>query len=171
MQCIKRNSLRAAILIAMVVAGASQVKAQTLYGSIVGTVTDGTGAVVPDAMVKAIQTSTDETRTATTNSDGIYTLSTLPAGAYDVSITKAGFGVFESKGVILTINTTARVDAKLAVGSQTQTVSVSSSTAELQTDRVDVHGEVSADQLQQLPQPTRTSALQAAEAQTTLPAP
>jgi hypothetical protein len=156
MQPRRKNGVIAAILIAFIAAGGSRLKAQTLYGSLVGTVTDTTGAVVPDAEVKAVETSTDETRTATTNNDGIYTLSTLPAGTYNVSISKPGFGVFESKGVILTINTTARIDARLAVGTQTQTVSVSSATAELQTDRVDVHGEVSAEQLQQLPQPTRT---------------
>src|ERR1700731_2670942 len=56
--------------------------AQILYGSIVGTVTDSSGSLVPDANVKAIQTETNETRTTTTNQSGVYTLSTLPAGTY-----------------------------------------------------------------------------------------
>src|ERR1700692_1217332 len=54
--------------------------AQVLYGSIVGTVTDSSGSVVPDAAVKATNIETKETRATTTNQSGVYTLSTLPAG-------------------------------------------------------------------------------------------
>ena len=130
--------------------------AQSLYGTIVGVVTDPSEAVVPDARVEATQTETNEKRTATTNDSGVYTLSTVPAGTYVVSIAKSGFDVFEARGINLTINTTARVDAKLTLGGQQLTINVLSNAAELQTDRVDVHGVVTSDDLQQLPQPTRT---------------
>src|SRR5258708_11343304 len=129
--------------------------AQSLYGTIVGVVTDPSKAVVPDAKVEATQTETNEKRTATTNDSGVYTLSTVPAGTYVVSISKSGFDVFEATGINLTINTTVRVDAKLTVGRQPLTINVLSNAAELQTDRADVHGVVSSDELQQLPQPTR----------------
>src|ERR1700739_69215 len=92
--------------------------AQSLYGTIVGVVTDPSEAVVPDARVEATQTETNEKRTATTNDSGVYTLSTVPAGTYIVSIAKSGFDVFEARGINLTINTTARVDAKLTLGGQ-----------------------------------------------------
>jgi hypothetical protein len=134
----------------------SAANAQTVYGSIVGTVTDRSGAVVPDAAVKATQTETNETRTVATNGAGVYTLSTLPAGTYIVSISTSGFATFEARDIDLRINTTVRVDAKLAVGEQSQTIQVSSNTAELQTDRSDVHGVITFDDLLQLPQPTRT---------------
>src|SRR6266404_7669051 len=130
--------------------------AQSLYGTTVGVVTDPSGAVVPDAKIEATQTETNEKRTATTNDSGVYTLSTVPAGTYVVSISKSGFDVFEARGINLTINTTVRVDAKLTVGGQPLTINVLSNAAELQTDRVDVHGVVTSDDLQQLPQPTRT---------------
>ena len=130
--------------------------AQSLYGTIVGIVTDASGAVVPDAKVEATQTETNEKRTAATNDTGVYTLATVPAGTYVVSISKSGFGVFEAKGIDLTINTTVRVDANLTVGGGSIKINVLSDTAELQTDRVDVHGIVTSDDLQQLPQPTRT---------------
>jgi len=130
--------------------------AQSLYGSIVGTVTDSTGSVVSGAIVRATQAQTNEMRTATTNESGVYTLSTVPAGTYTISISKAGFGVFEAKNIDLSINTTARVDASLTVGTQTQSVTVSAETAALQTDRIDVHANVSSAELEQLPQPTRT---------------
>jgi len=130
--------------------------AQSLYGTIVGIVTDASGAVVPDAKVEATQTETNEKRTAATNDTGVYTLSTVPAGTYVVSISKSGFDVFEARGINLTINTTVRVDAKLAVGGRSLTINVLSDAAELETDRADVHGVVTSDDLQQLPQPTRT---------------
>jgi TonB-dependent Receptor Plug Domain len=80
----------------------------------------------------------------------------VPAGTYTVAISKPGFQGLETQNINVTINTTVRVDGKLTVGAQTQTVTVSSGVAELQTDRVDVHGVVSSEDLQQLPQPTRT---------------
>jgi hypothetical protein len=116
------------------------VNAQSFYGSIVGVATDPSGAVVADATVKATQTETNDTRTATTDGSGVYILSTVPAGAYVVSISKIGLDLFEEKNVELTINTTARVDAKLAIGRQSPgTIEVLASTAELEADRVDVH--------------------------------
>src|SRR5438309_1067518 len=66
--------------------GEAKGNAQVLYGSIVGTVTDASGSLVPEANVKAIQVETNETRTTTTNQGGVYTLSTLPAGTYIVRV-------------------------------------------------------------------------------------
>jgi hypothetical protein len=131
--------------------------AQVLFGSIVGTVTDSTGALVPDATVSVKQIQTGETRSAVSNESGAYIVSTVPAGTYTVSISKAGFQTFDTVNIQVEINTTVRVNAALTVGSQTQTVTVSSSeAAELQADRADVHGEVTAQALEELPQPTRT---------------
>jgi hypothetical protein len=103
--------------------------AQTLYGSIVGTVTDSSGAVIPDATVTATNVSTNETRSGLTNDKGFYTLSTVPAGNYTVSVSKKGFQTFQATGIDVVINTTARVDASLAVGAESQTISVNSTTA------------------------------------------
>ena len=130
--------------------------AQTLYGSIVGTVTDSSGAVVPAAAVTATNVATSEKRTATTNESGVYSLSTLAAGSYVVRVTKSGYQTFEAKGVDVEINNTARVDATIGVGSESQTVTVNAEAAVLETDRIDVHGEVSSEALAELPQPTRT---------------
>jgi hypothetical protein len=131
--------------------------AQTLYGSIVGTVSDPSGAVVTDAVIKATQTETNETRTAATNSTGVYTLSTIPPGTYVVSISKPGFGLFEARDIDVTINTTVRIDAKLTIAQQSpETIKVVANKSELQTDRADVRGAVSDGELQQVPQPNRT---------------
>jgi hypothetical protein len=145
------------VLLALLILTARlQGNAQLLYGSIVGTVTDNTTAVVPAATVTVKQMQTGETRSAVTNDSGAYIISTVPAGTYDVSISKAGFKVFDASDVTVLINTTVRVDASLTVGTETQTVNVSAEAAALQTDRPDVHGEVTAEDLEQLPQPTRS---------------
>jgi Carboxypeptidase regulatory-like domain len=81
------------IVVASILSLLGEIKgnAQVLYGSIVGTVTDSSGSLVPAANVKATQTETNETRTTTTNQSGVYTLSTLPAGTYIVRVSKSGF--------------------------------------------------------------------------------
>ncbi|HVU48978.1 MAG TPA: carboxypeptidase-like regulatory domain-containing protein, partial [Terracidiphilus sp.] len=130
--------------------------AQTIYGSIVGSVTDSTGALVGGATIQVTQIETGATRTVSSNSVGVYSISTLDAGTYRVIVTKAGFGEFAAKNVAVRINTIVRVDAALSVSSVSQSVQVSAQTAQLQTDSADVHGEITSNALQNLPQPTRT---------------
>ncbi len=131
-------------------------EAQVLYGSIVGNVTDPSGAVVPGAKVTATQVGTDRAIVATANGAGVYVLSDVPAGTYTVSITKAGFATFRSRDFSVVINTAVRVNAKLQVGKSTQVVTVAAQSAQLETDREDVHTDLTSTQLLNLPQPTRT---------------
>jgi hypothetical protein len=141
---------------ALLLGGVKTGEAQTLYGSIVGSVTDSTGAVIPGATVKVTQTETNESRETTTNSSGGYTLSTVAAGIYNVVISKNGLGTFQAKSISVSLNTSVRVDAMLSVDTVSQSVTVSSEVAQLQADRADVHEEVTSKALQELPQPTRT---------------
>jgi Carboxypeptidase regulatory-like domain/TonB-dependent Receptor Plug Domain/TonB dependent receptor len=130
--------------------------AQVLFGSIVGSVTDGSGAGVPGATIKVTQLETNETRETTTNEAGGFTLSTVHAGTYNVSIVKDGFKGHTTENVLVSLNTVVRVDAALQVGAQTQSIEVASETAQLQTERADVHTEFNSKQMIDLPQPTRT---------------
>ena len=143
-------------LLAMVLSGTQPAHAQTLYGTIVGVVTDSNGAVIAGANVSVTQIETNETRQATTNSSGGYTLSTVAAGTYTVSVSHAGFGTFNATNIRVDLNNEVRVDAMLSPGSTTQSMVVSSEAAQLQTDSADVHSEVSSQSLEELPQPTRT---------------
>jgi hypothetical protein len=129
---------------------------QTFYGSIVGSVTDSSGSLIPGATVRITQTETNISRETTTNAEGGYTFSTVAAGTYTVSVSKSGFGAFEGKGILLKLNTAARVDATLNVSSQVQSVIVSTESAQLQTDSADVHDEITNKEFQDLPQATRT---------------
>jgi hypothetical protein len=144
--------LAIAILVPMV----SVAHAQVLYGTLTGSVKDSAGAMVPGATVTIVQTETKNTRMTTTNTEGSYLLSTVQTGTYLITITKLGFKEFSAKDVEVTLNTEVRVDAKLEVGQVSQTVSVIADEALLQTDRADLHEQISNEILETLPQPTRT---------------
>ena len=133
-----------------------QLDSQVLYSSIVGNVTDATGAAVPGATVKITHIATNDTREATTNDEGIYTLSTVSAGIYNVAITKQGFRDFATQNIELRLNTAVRVDAQLAVGGRSDRSEVNAELAMLQTDQADVHADVTSHDFTNLPQPTRT---------------
>lgn len=130
--------------------------AQVLFGSLVGNVTDASGAAVPGAGVKITEIKTGQTRDLTTNDGGQYTISTIPAGTYDVNVSKEGFRAFVAKTIEVKLNTVVRVDAVLELGAVAESVQVTAQSAVLQTDKADVHAEVSSYALQNVPQPTRT---------------
>ncbi len=132
---------------------ATPVGAQVLYGSLVGNVKDASGAVLPGAAVSVTQLQTQLTRTATTDQSGAYTLATLPPGEYTVKITANGFKTFAKQHVPVTLNTVNRVDAALEVGAVSETVEVTGAAPALQTDRADVHHDLTAETIENLPLP------------------
>jgi hypothetical protein len=125
--------------------------AQVLYSSVVGTVTDPSGAAVPGATVTVTQEQTHLTRSVVTDSSGGYTVATLPSGTYDVRVSAKGFKLFVKRGVTVAYNSAVRVDATLAVGAITQTVEVTSAVPLLQTTHADVHHNISAEQIENVP--------------------
>ena len=78
--------------------------AQVLYGSIVGTVTDQANAVVPKTAVTVKNTSTGLSRQVNTDENGYYSMTNLPEGAYDLSVSAAGFRPLIQQGVNVLIN-------------------------------------------------------------------
>src|SRR4051794_24974426 len=111
-------------VVAMLALSAHPTFAQTLFGSIVGNVTDATGAAVPGATVKITEAGTNEVRTADTNESGNYTISTVTAGTYTVAIEKSGFRGSQSNNILVNQNNVVRVDAQLQVGQQSEKVEV-----------------------------------------------
>jgi hypothetical protein len=139
------------------ITGSWPANAQAVFGSLVGNVIDASGGAVAGATVTVTLTQTNETRTVTTNNVGEYTVSTITPGTYTVQITKEGFRAFVAGNILVNQNNVIRVDAQLSVGATTETVEVKAeAAAALQTDRADVHSEISTESLQQLPQPNRT---------------
>src|SRR5947207_8111062 len=130
--------------------------AQVVSGSMVGNVTDAAGASVPGATVKITLTTTNDSRTVQTDATGAYTISTVTPGAYRVEITREGFRTFVASDIRVNQNNVVRVDAQLAVGALTERIEVTTTTtAELQTERADVHAEITTKALQELPQANR----------------
>lgn len=148
---LARHSLWACVFLATALAIPSLGGAQVLYGTLVGNVRDQSGAGVPGATVVATQTETGIIRQTRTDQTGGYTLSTLAGGTYTVSVSAKGFKTFVKSDVPLAINTVNRVDATLEVGAVHETVQVTAGVAVLQTDRADVHHDLSAATLEQVP--------------------
>ena len=102
--------------------------------TIVGTVTDTSGAVVPSTKITATQKAIGLNRSTTTNQSGNYVLSLLPVGEYDITTEISGFKKNTVSGIVLQVNQDARVDIVLEVGAVTETVNVSSQGTALQTE-------------------------------------
>jgi hypothetical protein len=105
--------------------------AQTITGNVTGTVTDPTGAVVPNANVQATNVETGVVTETTTNTEGIYNIRFLQIGTYKVTVSASGFGTTIFGPFTLETGQTAKVDAKLSLESQQQKVTVEASVAPL----------------------------------------
>ena len=111
----------------MILTLAMPMHAQTAAtGTISGTVTDSTGAVVANASVLITDTDTGVTRTVPTNSEGSYTATFLQPGHYEVAVSSTGFGKVNRKNLILTVGQTLTVDTSLTTGSVATEVVVTS---------------------------------------------
>ncbi len=115
----------------------STASAQAVTGTLLGNVTDASGAAVPGATVTAIETQTNISRTAVSNEAGNYIFSSLKNGTYSVEAELQGFRKVIRQNVRVDVNTTMRVDLKLELGQLTEAVTVAAETPLLQTDRTD----------------------------------
>jgi Carboxypeptidase regulatory-like domain len=119
-----------------------RLSAQVLYGSLTGTVTDASEAVLPNAQITVLETQTGVSQSQTTDSAGIYRFPALLPGSYKVTITATGFSTQETPNVPVGANEIRRIDAHLGVGAATQSVTVTTAPALLQTDSADVHTDI-----------------------------
>ena len=125
---------------------------QAVYGNIFGTVTDSTGAVVPNATITVLDEGKGTSVTVTSNQSGEFTVDHLIPDTYDIKVTAAGFKGYETKGLAVFADTSAKIEAALTVGGTGETVEVSADTVpQLKTDRADVSTTFSAQTIQDLP--------------------
>jgi hypothetical protein len=117
----------AVFLLLAVVAGAQGL------GTIVGTVTDATGAVIPDAAVRLRQTDTGIERTAKANAQGYFSLPSLPPSVYEIEVTSAGFEPFRRVGIVLGVDQSVTVNAQLGLAGTVESVTVSAAVAPVNT--------------------------------------
>ncbi len=121
------------LVMAVLLVSMSGIAGADINGGISGVVTDPSGAVMPDVQVTAINRDTGVQHTVRTNSSGFYTFPELPVGNYDVVITQSGFREFRQTGLVIHNNSALRVDAKLEVGETKQSITVSSSSVQVET--------------------------------------
>ncbi len=144
-------TLSRVLITLLILASASIASAQVLYGSLVGTVTDETGAVVPKAVVTVTNTSTGLAREGVADDSGYYAIRNLQEGVYDVSVNAGGFRPYTQKAVSVSINVVTRVDAAIHLGGLNEEVTVGASAPALQTTKSDVSTTIEAKSLQNLP--------------------
>ncbi|MEZ5354845.1 MAG: TonB-dependent receptor [Bryobacteraceae bacterium] len=140
-------------VLALLLAGVFTVSAsaQSITASITGTVTDVTGAAIPNAKVIATNEGTSITYTVQTNGSGVYNLPFLPVGRYNAVAENAGFKKSTLGPFTLEVNQIARIDFKMEVGELTQSVEVSSSAPILQTESTATGDSINSTKLTSLP--------------------
>ncbi|MHB1700091.1 MAG: TonB-dependent receptor domain-containing protein [Acidobacteriaceae bacterium] len=126
--------------------------AQAVYGSLYGTVTDASGAVIPNATITVTDAAKGTSVTATSNESGDYNVEHLIPDPYNIRVVAAGFKAFEATGIQVYADHSPKVNAVLTIGAADQTVVVSSDTIpQLQTDRADVSATFGSKTIQDLP--------------------
>jgi len=124
---------------------------QSVRGTILGTVTDDSGAIIRGASVVAHQTATGLTRTEHTNEAGEYSIPQLPVGPYIVSVEQPGFKKTERTGIELQVDDKLRIDVVLPVGQLTETVAVEATSPVVSTDSATLGTVVSNREVTELP--------------------
>jgi hypothetical protein len=118
---------------------AEQADAQAVANATIhGAVNDPSGAVIPGAMVRAVQTDTGQTQSTVTGSDGSYVLPNLPVGPYKLEVNSPSFSTYTQSGILLQVGNNIQVNVVLQVGAVTQDVKVTAAAAMVETEDTSV---------------------------------
>ena len=129
--------------------------AQTTFATITGTITDPTGAAVPNVMVTATHAATNTRTSAPSNEEGVYTLAQLKEGEYMVRARAAGFKEYVAQKLVLVARDYRRLDARLEVGAVETTVEVTAGASLIETESARISDTKSAELLKSIPLNTR----------------
>jgi hypothetical protein len=144
--------MRLRFLFACIVFTATALSAQTFRGTILGTVTDPSAAVVSGATVTVHNTNTGLERTTQTSADGSYAVPELPVGTYTVTVTLSGFQTSVTSGVAVDVATERRVDAALKTGQVSDIIQVSGDLLpQVETTTNDLGGILTSETVENLP--------------------
>ncbi len=125
---------------------------QTFRGTVLGTVTDSSGAVIGGATVKVLNVGTGQERTASTSGDGSYSVAELPIGTYTVTVTQSGFNTFAATNVTVDVGAERRVDAMLSAGSVATRVEVAGDELPLvESTSAELGGTLTTEQIENVP--------------------
>ena len=133
--------------------GAAVSHAQSIItGAVSGTITDPSGAILPNATVTLVNTATGDTQSGKTNTSGVYLFPLLKPGDYTVTVEQSGFRVAVAK-VTVTLGQTATADLKLELGDASQRVEVTIGNVELQTEDGNISSNFDTHQVENVPNP------------------
>jgi len=139
------------LLLGLLIPSASVAYAQIPDGGLNGLVTDPKDAVVAGAHVAAMSTTQGMSRETVTNGSGLYVLSNLPAGTYDLKIEQPGFAASEFKGIAIEAGRTFTFDAKLRIASAGATIDVNASTQNLDVTQSMIQGQITSQTIENIP--------------------
>jgi hypothetical protein len=131
--------------------GAKRLEAQAVTGTISGTVTDASGAVIAGANIEVKNIATGVTQTTVSNDQGRYSVPDLNISTYDVQASKQGFQTVVHKGVSISVGSQLIVDLSLPVGQTQQTVTVESMVSQVETESTAISSLVDESQMRDLP--------------------
>lgn len=154
----KSRSAICILFLAFLIAIEAKMFGQAVFGSISGTVTDSSGAVVPSASVIISDVAKGTSQTVSSDASGFYRADRLTADSYNVRVSATGFSTSEIDGITVAANAEPKVDLVLKVGSEQQTIDVSAAPALLQTNNAQVSDRIPNQTLQDVPSPTRNFA-------------
>lgn len=146
----KRMSFLALVILCLI-AAAQHASAQQLTAQIKGTVTDASGAAVPDAEVVATNVQTGVKTTVPSRNDGRFEFLQLPVGLYKVTVTKIGFNTFAEDNIPLAINQAYSLPVTLQVGAVSQAVEVQGNAAQVETSNTQMNTVIEAQKIVNLP--------------------
>ncbi len=124
---------------------------QEFRATITGRALDSSGSAVPNVTVKAINTASNETSTATTDASGVYTIPFLRPGQYNLTATANGFKTFTRSNITLVVGQQAGIDVSLEVGQLTETITVEANAATLETQTASRSGVIDNQRVVELP--------------------
>ena len=125
-------------------------EAQAVSGNITGTVTDPSGAAIPDVLVSILDTEHGLSYELKTNSSGNYTQTHLIAGRYEVHVSAPGFAEFTTATVVQ-VDVNTRVDVQVQIGASSSSITVNVEAPVMKTDRADVSTTLTSDEIEKLP--------------------
>ena len=143
--------VRCVVALLTVIWAGSVCHAQVLYGSLTGNVSDPSGAAVPGVHVEATNQGTNVKAETDTDGSGVYRFTNLQPGFYKVTVTAKSFRTFIETNTEVQGSAIRRVDVALQVAATTESVEVSANSVVLQTDKADIHAEITPTEVENLP--------------------
>lgn len=146
----RRSGVLLGLLLAALLVAPQLTRAQELSATLAGTVTDTTGAVIPNATITVTQLSTKAVRTVQSDASGNFVVTNLPASTYTVSVASTGFENFVAKNVVLNVAEKRGLNIQLKAGATSSTVTVEAEAVTVDTETSSQSGTLTGEQIRDL---------------------